>query len=432
MMKYQSVNPQTNIVANAGEWSNPFNTMNVDLGLGAGYAVWIDGTNNSYTFDFPKSDMTYSYWNPDGTPSNLPPDQIPTRANSYRFVYETGNPSQAPAGGEFSVSIDIQDNGVDNTAILGNPYMSHLDFIELYNQNKDILASGDYQIWNGYSFDAVQTSTGISTHDELVRYIPQMQSVIVYGKAAGTKNLKFSPAISVTAPNSYFRSGSDNTNNIIKMRVFRNGINESNTLIHYREGASNKYDEEDMYTFYSETAVKPAVIYSLVEGKSAIINTVGDLSTPVELGIRSQEKGELTIKVDDLGYFDSRFDPYLEDRLTGKKYNLRENDSYTFSNETGDVVSRFYLKFETGTTGIEDLEKSNISIYTDNQTLHVSCSTDDVIRKVEVFTLQGQVLLSKSEINSSAATFTLPVKYQNLIVKVYTDKGFKTEKVMTK
>lgn len=439
MMKYQTENPQTKEEAIAGDFSNPFNTLTEELYPGLGYTIWVDDGNDigvnvaSQPFRFPKDDKTYDMWDYEGNYKRTV--EIPERGNLGRFTYEPRVTNCVPNAGENKTESDftadvLNDSESYTTMLIGNPFMSHLDFASFAKANSGIETG--YYVWTPEeTFEAVNPSIFSGDPNE----IAPMQSFIVKKNGIiSSLDFTFDMAVLPKTKNNVLRSTA--TGPVLRLDVLRQGIAHSNVRLKYDPAEDNGYNpQKDMLTLFSEETTYPAVLYALSDNKAASIRTIGDLSEEIELGIRTDEKGLLTLRWSGLETWDVSYRLYLEDRLTGTTISLDEATEYAFNNGTGNVQGRFFITFvKSGESGIEDIPSSDSSvrIYANNDQIIISSSVNDPIESVKIYSLDGKLLYEKPEIDQSYFSLNSPVKTQMVIVSVVTKHHQKTEKLIMK
>ncbi len=429
MQQYQTVNPQTATAASAGKWSSAFNTLNIPLDAGMGYVIWVsDDEHPDNTFRFPRYDKQYQYFDKTTGAPQSKWDDTP-RTNPSRLVWETGTtimnlPVKGDAAGY-------------TTAIVGNPFMSHMDFIALAAKNPSINGN-HYYLWNGGSFDAFTSIPTINTAEWTGTsnpYIAPMQSFIVEkaNPASTIATLEVTPDMSVTSPGSILRSANAIDNPVLKLTVSRENKVQSGIAIVCNPTASNAYDPaEDAMTLFSETVKDPAILYSLIDGKAASINTLPNLESPVALGIRTTRTGELTLKINEESM--QFYQVYLEDRTKKEMVDLLDGP-YTFINETGNIEGRFFLHISIVLSDIKDfdnLKNSTIKIYPENETIHIISSSGNTICNVEITGMQGQTLIKDANLNTTQKSYHLTGTNRVVVVKVRTDQTEHIQKVIIK
>lgn len=436
MQQYQTINPQYNTDAVAASWSGAFTTLDVSLNGGMGSVIWVESEedNDEKTFLFPKINTEYQYFD-GGVPKNKWTGTL-DRTNASRLIdYGTG------ATG-FSLPIAGDAAGF-STAIVGNPFMSHLDFVALSQQETNrAKINPKYYIWNNEADGAFEVVMGdvvtsSSALDE--KYIAPMQSFIVEKVSPETTigNLLITPAMSVSYPGNTLRS-SQLENNYLKLNILRGDRRNSGIIIAYDPEASNGYNAlEDAWTLFSTTVGWTAVGYSLIDGKAASINTVGNLSDLIPLGIRTSELGKLKFQVSEESGLIKDYDIFLEDCETGTVQNLGDNGEYVFENTTGNVEDRFFLTFskkEGGGTGIstKDALSFDIRVVGINNSIRITSSIDDPIQSLRIYSVHGELLYKNETIGNSNYAMEFPSNNKVLIVSVTTKFARKNTKIILK
>lgn len=439
MRKFNATNPETKEQLGAG-WSKSFNTLTEILYPGLGFIIWADDGNEIgqneeiQSYRFPRDSMKYAMYSK--YYEYLYSVDIPSREYMGRFTYEelidmNGNLPESATG--FKVTVK-EDNASYLTTLVGNPFMSYLDFNKFTAAN-DNVSNGGYYIWNGYSFDAIKPEDADFNDQHL---IAPMQSFVVE-KTGKVDNLTFTfDMVSETAASGgVLRSARANgrENPVLRMAVLRNGVEHSNLRLKYDPQANNKYSEEkDMWTMFTASEKGSAVLYSLLDGKAASIRTLGDLSERIELGIRTTTKGMLTLHLTGLEKLDEYYDIYLEDVVANVSQNLRENPVYTFNNQSGNVEGRLFLNVvEDVITENDKLSAdSDIRVYTTDNTIKVTSSVGNPIQTVSIYSVHGELLYSNTAIGISTHSVEMASAKQVLIVAVTTQKTQKNTKVVLK
>ena len=107
----------------ANGWSALYNDMNVAYNPGSGFSLKVMGSQESYTFRFPKTDTGYSYYNKDGSSAGV--NSSFTREKSKKLAVSEWTESALTitpvAGGEYYM--------------VGNPFMAHLDMHQFFAEN---------------------------------------------------------------------------------------------------------------------------------------------------------------------------------------------------------------------------------------------------------------------------------------------------------
>ena len=433
MMKYNTTNPQTkeSPAEVTGDFSNPFNTLTEELTPGLGYAIGVyegEGLDAKLqSFRFPKDSTSYSMWNYHGV--YLGQTKTIDRTGLGRFTYE----QRMSMDGNLPLNRDIagfevvvkDDQGSYKTALLGNPFMSHLDFRQFRIANPSI--TGGYYIWtDNETFEAY--NPGVFSSDPYL--IAPMQSFIVE-KSGQISNLQFDFMMSTATSDITLRSTRSMEDATLRVDVLRDQVPQSNVRLRYVPFEENRYQaRKDMWTLFSEENREPAVLYALLDGKATSIRTLGDLSKPIELGIRTDVKGKLTLRLSGMETFDTFQDIYLQDTFTGTLQNMRENPEYTFENQTGLVDGRLFLRI--GEIEEDDMPDSDIRIIAGKGKIIASSPVDDPIESVKIYALSGRLIYNKQAIRQSSVSLNVLIPEQVALVTVTTRDRQKTEKVIVR
>lgn len=473
MQLYQQANPSTRVTSvtpgghfDMAKWSEPFNTLDVELKGGWGFVTGISNDTGSKgedkstinTFRFPRPETEYEYFYrssrlPSGIKTStlvrnqgdavtipyrkepLPEYGLPAmteyqNASSYRLVYDQWTAGDTGLK-EFVVDWDdkqtLEIEGF-TTMIVGNPFMSHLDFNEFLNQNAGF--ESHYYIWDGNTFDAFDAGDQISTQPGIWSdnaLIAPMQSFIVEKKNRTNKitSIAFTPAMSVTAPVGN-RLRSDVVSPVLNVEVFREDVRES--------GAALMLNSNDacIATLFSEENTDPAVVFFRKNDAAFSILKKRTLDEKgEEIGILTGKTGTLTLRFNGVENVAGDQKLYLEDRLKGRLHDLTKDPEYTFETVTTGVKGRFFLKAEGGFTGIDELSGSEIKVYANEGTVSVSSGTDDPINSIYVYNVLGQLIFSQQNLNVSHQEFNLKGT-QSVVVKVKTRNNIYTQKLLIK
>ncbi|WP_278020138.1 T9SS sorting signal type C domain-containing protein [Flavobacterium ginsengisoli] len=167
--------------------------------------------------------------------------------------------------------------------------------------------------------------------------------------------------------------------------------------------------------------------YSINETKKLTIQGRAlpfDDTDVVPLGYKSTIDSDFTIAIDHAdGFFDKQ-EVYLEDKITGKIINLR-NENYTFSTLAGTFADRFVLRYTNKTLGTGDFEniEDSVLISVKNKVVSIT-SSKETIKDVNIFNVGAQLMYSKNKVNSSELQINnLHSSDQVLLVKVTLENG---------
>ena len=469
-----------------GEWSTSYTETDEGLGAGEGFAYFVYSRAQAF------SNGGLSYFNNDsenkaGAPYGLDVTagviELPTYDNaialrSHRMqeynpatkvstFHEVGH-NEAYLGrftGEVASTKTRSDNdtkfmrGSDpsyisysirtnpNYVLVGNPYMSALDFDAFADLNWGTALTGinrDYQIWNGSSFDSY-VSGGVSTAG-MTKYIPPMQGFFIKTRNSGspiqsTANVIFYPEVMSTVVPFSQRANvklrnTDEEQDIIRLST-QHGDKTSRAVIALKADATPGFvNDEDVTKLFSSAAGYPDVpeVYTLADGTALSINFVNNTSVTIPIGIRVPASGTTTLTLTGMnGYAAEKIE--FVDAVTGEVTDItgRNNFEITFANEqSGYQDGRFSLRIARSTTGWEDatIAEAGIQIYKSEEAIQVVSSPGDPIKQVRIYDLQGRMLYSNTDVNTDVYSVTEQfAAEQILVVQAVTEKNTESAKI---
>ncbi|GAA3752302.1 hypothetical protein GCM10022422_42140 [Flavobacterium ginsengisoli] len=343
-------------------------------------------------------------------------------------------------------NIDVTGVAVDKYFFLGNPYPSPIDVEKLWDANPDVL--GPLYFWihallpqkapgdntARYSSNDYIICTAAGSTDINGETAPKsFDGFIAAGQGFFAK-----PKTTVIHFNNDMREGATENTNFFKTAksasIERNRIwlNIRNTegafkqiLVGYIQGATNSVDfNYDAATLGANSFID---FYSINETKKLTIQGRAlpfDDTDVVPLGYKSTIDSDFTIAIDHAdGFFDKQ-EVYLEDKITGKIINLR-NENYTFSTLAGTFADRFVLRYTNKTLGTGDFEniEDSVLISVKNKVVSIT-SSKETIKDVNIFNVGAQLMYSKNKVNSSELQINnLHSSDQVLLVKVTLENG---------
>jgi hypothetical protein len=436
-----------------GDWTGVFNTPDRPLHPGSGMAIWVDKHDTDYdehpeiTFAFPKNDVAHYLYNPlrpaDANISSLP---MPTsRSQSGRFIYEDGSGQIAADG-----NITLQDMAGQKSGsiLVGNPFMAHLDFSSFYDDNQPAienqykLASGVDEGNNGaintiYSYawngEKYLTNNPDYPDGKGPGVIPPMQAFIIE-VAGDSVQANISHTVTSVADIDTFRSAtspSQSSEHLLHILATR-GATVSKALVLQGAAYSTNYlPSEDSYKLFvsgmnldPETSLdmlKPVQVYTRSsDGYALDINLIGiseqDITVP--LGVRTSEKGEITLNFSGMESFGESTGIYLYDTQHPQRLiDLKTQPEYAFdkTEDTLYLENRLSLIISKNTlTGLLELEavskSSTVRILNQpSRTLRVISENGEALGAVRITDSWGRALLDVPEVSSSVYEYQMPM-----------------------
>ncbi|MEI6822864.1 MAG: T9SS type A sorting domain-containing protein [Bacteroidota bacterium] len=321
--------------------------------------------------------------------------------------------------------------GGTNWQMIGNSYTSAIDWSTVASRSN--AAGSAYYCWSpaaSLGAGAYATSDGTINANGATKYIPAMQGFFI--KSLNTNGISFTSANKVHNTQPFFKSSND-LNNIIRLTASI-GSRYDETVIAFDQIATNNYDiANDVTKLMSNDSIVPE-IYTIASAEDLVINRFGAYPYAVPFNVnllKTVGNNNITITASDFSNFDTGVSIILEDLLLSTTQDLRINPVYTFTASLGNNSGRFVLHFANPTYGVNEINKSNVSIYSYEKDVYIN--TNDNVKEISIYNIMGQEILKKSELNKQALyKLTVNNAAGNYIVKVLTDKGVYTEKVFIK
>ncbi len=336
-------------------------------------------------------------------------DEIARENEAYRFVFE--NASNQPQE-NFIVKVPVVDKDGDSQideVMVGNPFISSLDFVKFFNDNSGKLENF-YRLYSNGAFETY--SIGVNPPP-----IASFQAVFI--KPKGTMNseasLTFTKDMSILrSGNHQLRSTNEMTDNLVKINV-SNASGSSWLLLSFNPDINSNVSR----LFSTDNPGIPQ-IYSLdAQGEKNTIQYIPG-NTALRLGIMCNAQGNYELSFEGLDRLEVE-SLHLSDAVTNQVVNLFETPTYTFNANTGeDLEHRFRLHVGGVALGINDIVTDDaVNVYTVGNTFSVSSSIE--IQEVAVFNLQGIRVWSKqphqyhfsSELPLANGAYLVVVQLQN-------------------
>ena len=340
----------------------------------------------------------------------------------------------------------------DNWNLVGNPYPSSINVEDFLNLNTNI--EGAVRIWThgtlpsatianpfygsyqaNYTPDDYITHNGVGTVSGPIGFNGFMAGgqgflVNMLDGAAGSDNVIFNNSLrDKNYDNSQFyrTSNVENVASNEKNRIWLDIINSNNaanrTLVGYVRNATNDKDRlYDAVTSVTTTMRLYSVIATdkmTIQGRELPFNP----NDKVQLGYYVPATGTFSIGIAAVdGLFTTNQNIYLEDTQLGIIHDLKQS-VYSFSTNTGENNTRFILRYTNETLGNDDFISNDLVTVYSNTSIVVE-SNKEMLSNVKVYNVLGQLLLDKSNINSSYFEInSLQKNNQALIVQVELNNG---------
>lgn len=432
----------TNIVSTTGEWTNSFASLTERLTPGEGFAFKIE----SKEWNYPTGQITvtsdkkvsFPRTNADGSlkSSAIPYSAITGRkypdmaqimaknnAKAYRFAMEN-NFDQLT-----SITIPVK-KGLN---LIGNPLMSYLDFKILQEDvdNMSIIAP-NVKFWNGNSFGSITTSGSISGSavDGLSLKIPPMKSFVVDALVDGVLTIKLSHFIPAPLVAVSLKSTKQTENTLFIESS--NGLARSSSSVMMNPNASNTNDKEDVCKLCTQISSVPEV-YTITGKKAMDINQFRSFPYIVPVGVKSGGADSVKLNFKGVESFEG-VEVKLINTLTGESQDLKEDCTYCLTTGGANSEGSLFLEFRSASaTTTTELSNSNsgIQIFTgQNNSVSVLSSTENKALEILVYDPLGKLVSHKTSLSNTSESLTINHPGKVFVVKVISEKGVETKKVV--
>ncbi|SFU30672.1 hypothetical protein SAMN05216480_101591 [Pustulibacterium marinum] len=418
-----------------GQWSN----TSEDMIAGKGYIIRAP-------MDYPVNtdqDFTATF---EGTPNNG------TITKSIQRGSYTGLDFLNIINGSWVTNYD------DNWNLIGNPYPSSISVNAFLSQNLNI--EGAVRIWThgnnpsnsnanpfyaDYGFNYSQDDYIVFNATGLISGLLGFDGYIAAGQSffvkmadgsAATETVTFSNEMRSESFNnsSFFRTATTETETPTNPEgrfwldiISPNQTSVKRTLIGYIDGATN--DKDRLYDAYADENTS-LNLYSIIDDENVMIQGKAlpfENTDTVSLGYYTGTAGNYTIAIADAdGLFTdgTQTEIYLEDTYLNVTHELT-NAPYTFAASVGRFDDRFVVKYVNTALGLEDIAVNANTIKAveiNDQKVRV-LSTQEVMKDITIYDINGKLVLSLQDIQTLDKTFYSKRTNSTLLITVTTTSG---------
>lgn len=379
--------------------------------------------NHSY------NEWTSTFSNPYGAGSY----DITRSANAYRL-----------AGANVSVNPSFGQSGSNVIALVGNPFMTTIDFNQLQADNSDLIKD-NYQVWTkvgsqeGYAGYSPDGNWGLIMEPEMDNLISPLQSFVVERNGEATGSVDFN-LLNITSSKSGMLRKSTASGNKIDI-VAKNDKASVRTFIAKREGGTVEFSERDARKLINNLTDVPEIytLKSFDKGMVAVgANIYNGEDVEYPIGLATSYNGEITLTFSGMDNCDSRV--IFTDNVMKKTIELTglSKYDYTFSyapeakgGQVSALDNRFSLRMVSSTSGIKDewYDTQNLAVYPENGFI-CAVSNESLISGIKVYNLNGIMLYNKSKINAMSYKTTTGFGQGVYIVEVKNGKGVMRKKII--
>jgi trimeric autotransporter adhesin len=438
-------------------------------------ASFAPGTLDTRFYEYDAKDSgsgyTEAYYHVDPATTTFAP------AHSYLIRMPNGSSATNYNGGTGTLVIDGQFTGTPNNGTItrnlnmqankftatGNPYPSPIGVSEFFSANSSVIDAGSgIYLWRkknsgttgsyatvsnaSYTFN---TSNGTATGgQENAGYFAGASStwriapgqgfiVKTNSNATGTPQLTFNNTMRKAAPGSggqsFFRVGAGTaTVSRYWISIANSAGDAGQFTVAYLDDATNGLDYGYDAVRLEESNMLSA--YTIAENKSLTIQARPEFDNTdvVVTGYTAPAAGTYTLSLNNSeGTFAQGQLIYIKDNSQNVVRELSANNSYSFSTEAGTFNDRFEIVYTNQVLNTDTpANTANVAIYRDKTGI-VANAGANLINGIEIYDIQGRRLYANSKVNAANYAVTnLTAAHEVLIVKVATDKGTVSKKII--
>lgn len=383
------------------------------------HEVW-DAVNNTSRFYY------YYTGNPDSRGDESQYCDTKTRSKNVEGIYKAYRLSAEALNNGI-----MELNGVSGTKdiLMGNPYLSHLDFMAFYNANRDKIKP-QFATYDGIGMNQAyianekvySTEEGIAG-TEAKSMISPLQAVFITPLNNEETSLSVSMNETMTTVLGSFniRNSQSEDGKMLSIILKSSAYSSTALLLHNKELSG-----EGVVKLFSDQSVPEVFIQQANEAKAIAEITNLDSSVPLGIFCGSSDMNLSFSGIDrftdtDISLYDNETESYH--RLTD------DNSIYSFSGE-GNIIHRFSLVFSSREErGIETKRLPTLTVYNQKGNIIVNTGPKNQIEAISVFDECGSILNKYT--NLSASFFCCDKIYATgiYIVEVKTAQGRSISKV---
>ena len=342
------------------------------------------------------------------------------------------------------------------TTLIGNPYPSAIDAHKFIDDNQGVI-DGTLYFWHQWAGDSHildEYEGGYAVINKMAK-IRAYQFVGISGDNNGSQDGVLTPKRYIAVGQSFFteviEDGEIEFNN--NQRVFKREANGESQFFRNAETNNDEDETEDdiqvvTLEFKTSNDLSREVvvgfsdftseafdygydskmftdnvddIYTTLNDKKMISQAYGAITPDMQVPLHLNTSGDFTysISATDFKGFEEAQEVYLKDAYTNTYFDLRSDEVYNFTSESGTFTDRFFIVFSNeDTLSIEEnaLDSTIVFYNTKTSKLFAKGFTND-FKTVKVISLLGQQVVNLN--NVSAQTLENGININNVSSGVY-------------
>jgi hypothetical protein len=220
------------------------------------------------------------------------------------------------------------------------------------------------------------------------------------------------------------------TNRLMLVVHDTKGNTAQENIIRFNDNATEGFDIEYDAHFFAGYAPQ---FYSVFGDERLSTNTIpmAMKDKTIILGFVKNDNANFRIEAKDFETFPIGTEIWLHDLKTGTQQKLNDNPIYSFISTMGDEPNRFKLMF--GSVGINEPSVSPFTIYTGNGIIYVNNNGNQTVKgTITVYSITSQIIATHSLTGDSLQKIDFNGKPGCYVVKITTDQGVYSQKVIIK
>ena len=314
--------------------------------------------------------------------------------------------------GSVSLTLYNHNNAITKGfSLVGNPYPSPIDWNALSGWTKINIDNALYYFradaYDQYGGTYVTYIDGISSDGKASNLIPSMQGFFIHvtdGTWPVTGTLAMNNSVRVKdLTHTLVKSGSEQRQLLRLTASFTDdSLSHDPIVIYFDEKATENFDGQLDALKLLNTDLKVPNLYTIgADGRTLSIDALPfilDTLYVVPLGLKTNRNGVISFGIRTIEGDLAEKGIYLFDKVTNKRYNLKDGANYLVPLDRGLYDNRFYINFTTTTTSVGDdpADPARFDIYESFGTLKLKIyDLADVTGTFTLTNITGQTLLVK-------------------------------------
>ena len=379
--------------------------------------IWTSGDYNVYYYDESATGAKNNGWTRivSGTLTNGRGYSVAYSANTTKSFAGTLNTAVSPT----LTYTSSGGSSEDGWNMIGNPFPSAIDWDACTGKTNLNAAAA---VWNGSAYIDWNGSTGSLTDG----IIPAMQGFWIQTNAASPA-LTFPHSAKVVSTTGFY---ANQLNNHIVLSISNSDYTDK-TYIHFRDEASADFDNQyDSYKLFGLPEV--AQVYSKSKsGTELSINSLGLLAenTTIPIGFRCNKSGKYELELNGIFSFDNPVKVYLIDMLDQKFIEITEDSyKYVFHHDADDSELRFALAFRMSNSSLDENNIFVPAVFSKGN--EITVINTNTLSKIKIYDIMGALITEKDCQPNTSATIMMEVAKGPYIVRIDSNEGIYTQKVI--